>query len=59
MRNFSFKISLFDIVGQHKQIATNVYFDKWIKPIPKIYMSSYPQEGEKKVPVGNGLISTN
>ena len=54
-RNLSFKISLFDIVGQHKKFATNVYFDKWIKPIPKIYkiMSSYPQEGEKKVPVGN------
>ena len=46
MRNLSFKISLFDIVGQHKQIATFVYFDKWIKPIPKIYMSSYPQEGD-------------
>ena len=57
IRNLSFKISLFDIVGRHKKNATNVYFDKWIKPILKIYMSSYPQEGEKKVPVGNGLYA--
>ena len=27
MRNLSFKISLFDIVGQHKQITTFIYFD--------------------------------
>ena len=44
---YQLNISPFDIVGQHKN-ATNVYLNKWIKPIPKIYMSSYPQEGEKK-----------
>ena len=55
MRNLSLKISLFDIEGQHNKIATFVYFDKWIKPIPKIYMPTYPQEGEKRMPVGNGL----
>ena len=59
IKNLSFKISLFDIVGQHQKIATKVNFDKWIKPILEIYrpMSSYPQEEKKKVPVGNGLNS--
>ena len=52
--NLSFKFSLF-YVGQHKQAATNAYFDKWIKTLPNIYIYIYiyhdiPKKGRKKCP---------
>ena len=52
---FASKTLVLHSLGQHKQIATFVYFDKCTKTLPKMYMSSYPQEGLRKMPVGHGL----
>ena len=50
---FASKTLVLHSLGQHKQIATFVYFDKCTKTLPKMYMSSYPQEGLRKMPVGH------
>ena len=54
IRNLSFKISLFDIVGQHKKMRLMFILISGSNRFQEI-CQSYPQEGGKKVPVGNGL----